>query len=73
MAPIQFATNIYDRNHNLNIQGITNYKIGKTYYSEAPRTGRPVWQTGRKNVRILNRPDFERPGCNHMSGFRMSK
>ena len=41
-------------------------------YSRCPKTGCPVWQTGRKYVRILNRPDFRRPGCSKSSGFQTS-
>ena len=39
-------------------------------YSECPNTGRPVWQTGRKSVRILARPVFGRPVHTFISGFQ---
>ena len=39
-------------------------------YSGCPKTGRPVWQTGHKSVRISACPVFERPRSNHFSGFQ---
>ena len=39
-------------------------------YSGCPKTGRPVWQTGHKSVRISACLVFERPRSNHFSGFQ---
>ena len=39
-------------------------------YSVMPKTGRPVWRTGRKSVRISNRPVIGRPVVISLSGFQ---
>ena len=42
----------------------------KGIYSEAPKTGRPVWQTGHIYVRISACPAIGRPVVINLSGYR---